>query len=151
MPYLPAWQDDLRARLIPNAVAVVARGQQLHPYPIWVNRDQLGDLSPAVGQDLAEGVTPQGQMPLQHFAPLEWVLVAVGPFAQQLVEPVVRHPVLAAVLAGPVDHQGERRHGLREDAHASVDRSQAHGRIGRDTHARDASSRDRLEIEIPPG
>ena len=115
-----------------------------------MDRDQLGDLASAVGQDLAKGVATQGQVPLQHLAPLERVLVPIGLLAQQPVEPVVRHPVLAAICSSTVDHQWQRGHGLRQDAHAGIDGCQAHGRIGRDAHARDTAHRYRLKKEIAP-
>ena len=130
VPDLATRQDQLVTRLVLDPVAVVTFSEQLHAHPIRMNWDQLGDLASAVGQDLTESIAAQGQVPLQHLAPLERVLVPVGLLAQQPVEPVVRHPVLAAVCSSAVDHQWERGHGLRQYAHAGIDRCQAHGRIG---------------------
>ena len=91
---------------------------------------KLDDLATRVGDDLVVGIAAQSQMALQHLAPLEGILVPVGPAAQQVMQPVVGHPVLAAVCPVAVQDQWQRRHGLRQDAHACVHRRQAQGTIG---------------------
>ncbi len=151
LPDLAPGQDTVVAKAVRDPVAVLPIGQQFHSDAVRMDGHELGDLAPAVGEDLVVGVAPQSQMSLQHLPPLERVLKPVGPLGQQVMQPVVSDPVLAPVASSAIHDHGQRGHGLGQDAHAGVDSSQSQRPIRRDPHPRGAARGDRLKEEVTPG
>ena len=59
MPDFRAQVDDFLAVLIGEPIPVASVRQQLHPHPVGVQRQQVGDLAAVVRRDLAERIADE--------------------------------------------------------------------------------------------
>ncbi len=71
---------------------------------VWLINNQFCDLTPTIGEDLAERIASEHQVPLQHLPPFKWVSIPVRFFTQNPVYPMISDPLLATIGLLPVNN-----------------------------------------------